>query len=213
MGTVVLPLEAELVTGNGPANGKGHGGPARGYVWPPFTPGHEMSKVHGAYSERSVAPLAEQIASSLLEDAGAPAYLREPGYVPVIAAWSRSEAVVSLLWSYLSGLDAEQSLTERIEGTETEDHGEGGRVSRKSSSKRVMSVLGELHRAETRAMNLRSRLGLDPASRARILRDLGIAHQTGGDAIAKLQETGREIRERREAELKVTGGGGDDRSA
>jgi hypothetical protein len=117
--------------GKGPANRKGRGGAARGYSWPPFTPGHELSKVHGAYSERSVVPLAERIASSLLENAECPAYLREPVFAPVIAAWARSEAVVCRLWEFLGTQDVEEALSETITGTEDETHGDGGRVTRR----------------------------------------------------------------------------------
>ena len=92
-------------------NGKGHGGPARGYKWPPFAPGNTVAQVHGARSERSVAPLAEKIATGLLAHDECPAYLLEPVYAPVIAAWSRAEAVVQLLWEFLAGLDAEKALS------------------------------------------------------------------------------------------------------
>ena len=141
-----------------------------------------------------------------------PDYLRAPAYLPAVQAWARAEAVVSLLWAYLAGRDIEAALTETIEASETEARSKG-RTSRRSVSQRVVSVLGELHRAEVRASNLRARLGLDPLSRAKIMKDLGIAHQTGGEKIAQLAETGRAIRERREAELRVLNGGSDDRGA
>lgn len=32
-----------------PAKRAGHGGPARGYSWPPFQPGHALRMTHGAY--------------------------------------------------------------------------------------------------------------------------------------------------------------------
>jgi hypothetical protein len=31
------------------SKGIGHGGKPRGYSWPPFEPGHELSTRHGAY--------------------------------------------------------------------------------------------------------------------------------------------------------------------
>ena len=134
-------------------------------------------------------------------------------YLPAVQGWARAEAVVIRLWEFLGTQDVQKALSETITGTEEEAHGEGGRVTRRSASTRVVSALAEVHRAEVRAMNLRSKLGLDPLSRARIMRDLGLAHQAGGEAIARLAETGREIRERREAEFRVIDGGNGDRSA
>ena len=31
-------------------NGRGRGGPARGYSWPPFEPGNQLQRTHGAYA-------------------------------------------------------------------------------------------------------------------------------------------------------------------
>jgi hypothetical protein len=178
----------------------------------PFAEGNQVAVTHGAESERSVAPLAQRIETALLEDADTPDYLRAPSYLPAVRAWARAEAVASLLWGFLAGQDAQAALTETITGEETEESSKGT-VKRRSVSRRVVSVLSELHRAETRAMNLRGRLGLDPLSRAKIMKDLGIARQAGGDAIAKLGERGREIRERREAELMLIEGGSGDGAA
>jgi hypothetical protein len=201
------------VTRKGPASGKGRGGAARGYSWPPFAPGNTIALAHGASSERSVAPLAEKIATGLLTHGSCPDYLLEPAYAPVIAAWSRAEAVTQLLWQYLGGMDAEKALSETIAGEEDETHGDGGRVTRRSRSTRILSVLGELHRAETRAMNLRGRLGLDPLSRAKIAKDIGLAQRASDDALTRLGETGKAIRERRAAELRLVAGGEDDQPA
>ena len=156
-----------------------------------------------------MAPLADGCAAGLLEDADTPDYLRAAAYMPAVQAWARAEAIAALLWDYLAERDIEAALTERIEGTETEDRGEGGSVRRTSVSRRVMSVLDQLHKHESRALHLRSKLGLDPLSRARIMRDLGIAHQAGGEAIARMAETGRAIREKRDAELRLVNGGSD----
>ena len=62
-------------------------------------------------------------------------------------------------------------------------------------------------------MSLRGRLGLDPVSRAKIAKDLGIAQRASDDALARLGETGKAIRERRAAELRLLPGGEDDQSA
>jgi hypothetical protein len=52
-------------------NGAGHGGPAsglpaRGYSWPPFEKGNTAALVHGATSERTVAPLARNYRRRML---------------------------------------------------------------------------------------------------------------------------------------------------
>ncbi len=139
---------------------------------PPFQPGHTQSLVHGAYSERSVAGLAGQIAADLLASPDCPAHLHEPLFRSSVAAWSRAEAMVSLLWDYVSGQDVKAAITEVTTGIETEEAERKGKVTRRSAAKRVTSALDQLRRYETHAANLRARLGLDPASAARIGRDL-----------------------------------------
>jgi hypothetical protein len=47
-----------------PAAGKR---PARGYSWPPFEPGHELSLRHGTYSPRVVGARAELVRAELLD--------------------------------------------------------------------------------------------------------------------------------------------------
>jgi hypothetical protein len=42
--------------------------PARHYVWEPYQPGHELSMRHGAWSDRKVAPVAEALLQSVLDD-------------------------------------------------------------------------------------------------------------------------------------------------
>src|SRR5438093_563430 len=55
----------------GPAKGPGHGGPARGYSWKQFEPGHELSMRHGAYSSAlRLAPRTQEIAESLRDAIG-----------------------------------------------------------------------------------------------------------------------------------------------
>ena len=144
---------------------------ARGYRWADATPGNELAMVHGASSERRIAPLADQIAAALLADPDTPPYLLEPSYAAVVRAWSRAEAVVSLLWDWL----AEQDIGTALADTTTTDEDERrsrSKSRRHTTSRHVESVLTQLHRHETRAMNLRSRLGIDPLSRARLGKDI-----------------------------------------
>ncbi len=145
--------------------------PARGYSWPPAAPGNDLATVHGANSERRIAPRAAQIAAELLSHPDTPRYLHEPSYAPVIHAWARAEAVVALLWDWLAEHDIDAALTDLTTTDEDHQHRKSG--SRKRTvSHHIESVLTQLHRHEVRAMNLRSRLGLDPLSRARLGKDV-----------------------------------------
>jgi len=140
---------------------------------PPFRPGHEHSLVHGAYSERRVGPLAEQFAAELLASADTPAHIQSPLFAAAVHAWARAEAVVTLLWRYLEEQDdIAAAMTETSTGIESEEAADKGNIKRRSAAKRVASVLSELHRAESRALSARARLGLDPASASRIARDM-----------------------------------------
>lgn len=162
-------------------------GQARGYKWADATSGNELALVHGAYSERRIAPLAEQIATSLLSHPGTPPYLREPSYQPVVRAWSRAEAVVTALWDWLAAQDIETALADTT-ATDEAEHRTQGKATRRTTSRHVESVLTQLHRHEVRAMNLRSRLGLDPLSRARLGRDIGAARLDLAQVYAEMQK-------------------------
>jgi hypothetical protein len=144
-------------------------GQARGYRWEDAKPGNELATVHGAYSERGLAPRAAQIAQDLLTHAETPEWLRTSSYAAAVAAWARAEAVVSLLWEWLDQHDLGEALTDVTELDERRTKG-----STRSTARRVESVLTQLHRHETRAAGLRSQLGLSPLSRARLGRDIGV---------------------------------------
>jgi len=162
---------------------------APGYRWKDAEPGNQLAMVHGAGSERKVAPLAEQIASSLLSHPDTPPYLREPSYAPAVRAWSRAEAVVSLMWDWLAEQDIEAALAD---GTVTDEAERRSRSksTRHTTSKHTEAVLTQLHRHETRAMNLRSRLGLDPLSRARLGKDVASQRFDMARLFAEIQATG-----------------------
>jgi hypothetical protein len=169
--------------------GTGHGGDARGYSWPPFEPGNEVATVHGAYSERRIAPLADQIAVSLLADDSTPQYIKEPSYSATVRAWSRAEATVQLLWNWLAEHDLDAALTDVTETDEDAELSKGA-ASKHTTSRHIESVLTQLHRHEVRAANLRSRLGLDPLSRARLGKDVAAQHVDLARMFAELQQDG-----------------------
>lgn len=136
------------------SKGKGHGGPARGYKWEPFQPGHELTLKHGAYSPRRVDPLAEELVGQVLDVAEVEglSFLTQASYRPALWSWARAEARIQLL---------EEWLAEHADAALSLDH-EG----------EVMAAVKLLERVERRAVTLRSRLGLDPLSRARLGRDV-----------------------------------------
>ncbi len=125
--------------------------PARGYSWPPFQPGHTLSMKHGARSPRMVDPIAAELVESVTSEL----VWLTPADMPAVWAWARAEAQVQLLTEYLAKA-----------GNESGD-GVGD-----LDADRVKSAYALLHKAESRAATGRSRLGLDPLSRARLGRDV-----------------------------------------
>lgn len=137
---------------------------------PPFTPGHELSTQHGAYSPRKVDPLAKELVDAMLEDPTL-GYLKASAFRPALWAWARAESQAQLLAEYLEG------------------RGKGGVGDLKD--KRVQSAYLLLHRAEARADRGRVRLGLDPLSRSRLGKD--IAQGRAADAAAALTQMREEF--------------------
>lgn len=120
-------------------------GPARGYSWAPFQPGHFKSKKHGAYSDRVITPLAAEIANAVCE---ARPDLQAPEMQPAVLAYARSEAQLELLTAYV---DQHGAFTDTGEPCSAEKH-------------RL--------RLDTQTANHRSRLGLDPLSKAKLGKDI-----------------------------------------
>lgn len=137
---------------------------------PPFEAGNDFALRHGARSERRVSVVAGQILEGLLGDPSTPDYLvRDESFRPALVAWATAEARVSLINAYLD----EQGLEKAFSG-------KGWML----EASRKWSVT---------AANFRTRLGLDPVSRAKILRDLSAArYLTGPTAFeAALDEKAR----------------------
>lgn len=129
--------------------------PARGYSWPPFEKGHELSMKHGAWSPRKVDPLATEMVERVTTDLE----WLTPADMPAVWAWARAEAQVQLVTEYL------------IAAAEITGDGVGD-----LDADRVKAAYLLLHRAEARATTGRTRLGLDPLSRARLGRDVAAAN-------------------------------------
>jgi hypothetical protein len=141
---------------------------------PPFGPGNETAVVHGARSERTISDLAEKIEAGLLTDEATPDWVQLPRYAGTRAAYARSLAIVLRLTWWLDSQDIETVLTDKTTTEEVEEQRKG-RTTRRSTSTRVISVLSELHRAETRTASLAKELGLTPASEAALTKNLSQA--------------------------------------
>lgn len=159
--------------------------PARGYRWAPFAPGHELSVKHGARSPRLVA----RRATEMVEQGDLPTFVQlvegplpwlRDGDAWAVTSWQRSEARVTLVQEYLDTVgvvDAEGRLRE--------------------------STFALLARMERAAADCRDRLGLDPTSRVRLLRDTASAAHSHAatSALEKVAAAGRATRKaRQEAE-------------
>lgn len=160
---------------------------------PPFRPGHELSMVAGHRSERRVGPLAAEIAQDLLTDPDVPQHIREPLFAAAVQAWSRAEAVCRLLWQWLADKDVMAGLASATTSKEDETQA-GNTITRKGTTRTMPSVLETLRKYEAHAANLRRALGLDPASAARVGRDLALArHMSAGatpldEALEKIEQ-------------------------
>lgn len=141
---------------------------------PPFQPGNEVAARHGAYSPKRVDPIAEALVDARTTDPQT-AYLQQPAYRPALYGWARAEARVLLLdeWMQRHLADTDGCL----------------------QCKACSSVADQLLRFETAASNHRSRLGLDPLSRARLGRDVAAASVD----LASLLSDAREAAERGDA--------------
>lgn len=167
-----------------------------------------MPVTHGAYSARSVSPLADAFVERLLSDERTPEFLHDSSYSWSLRAWGRAEAVCALLADWLDKQDVEAALTETTRSKERSVQGEGGRGKRMSVSRRTASVVDQLAKWEKVAASARAELGLPPAARVRIARDLGLAVKSQVEAVASLAERGRSIQGRRGAELPASGSAG-----
>lgn len=147
--------------------------PANG-TRPPFEPGNEAAVTHGAYSDKRVAPLATLARAEIVEAAP---WLEAEAFGPALDAWSRAEARVALVDSWLQ---------------------EHGLLDPEGKPRPAAEFVVKLERA---AADLRARIGLDPASCVKIRAQLASA--TSADALESLRAEGRKILEAREAELEA----------
>jgi hypothetical protein len=82
-------------------NGSGHGGPARGYSWPPFEKDNTAAMRHGATSERRIGPLARNHKRRVLRQIGLRASEIDPIGKAYLEHYTRLTAKVVLIDRYL----------------------------------------------------------------------------------------------------------------
>jgi hypothetical protein len=127
---------------------------------PPFTPGHEVTLKHGAYSPRRTHPLAAVIVERLLEDPDV-VFLRSPAYRAQVWRYAHRQARADLLWAWIVDHGEECQGCEQCLGWEV-----------------------RWREFDTAAGKASERLGLDPLSRARLGKD--VAQGRAADAAAEL---------------------------
>lgn len=144
--------------------------PANERQHPPFEPGNTLAMRHGAFTSRIVEPRAAELVAAVLDEPDV-AYLAAPSYRPALHAWARAEAQIERLTAWLNG--------------------------RAPDDEDAASARAQLERAEGRAAAARTRLGLDPLSRARLGRDVASARVD----IAQVLADERDRQERQRAAL------------
>jgi hypothetical protein len=71
----------------------------RGYSWPPFEAGHELSMRHGANSQRRLGPVAARLEAEVVEVAP---WCAQPAFGPAVRAWALAEAACELYQAWFS---------------------------------------------------------------------------------------------------------------
>ncbi len=137
---------------------------------PAFDAGNAVALQHGAYSSRVVEPVAVRLAAEL--EAASPEWLADVDRAAV-DAYARAEARVEVLARWL------------------DEHG------MLADDGKVRPAADLLVRLERLAADARSRLGLDPLSRARLGRDTAVARAAASSSVRAAAEAGRLAREQR----------------
>jgi hypothetical protein len=120
-------------------------GPARGYSWKQAEKGNVLAQKHGAYSDRVTDPDQKALVKFVIQEVG---YLADPSYEPAVCAWARHEARVLALSAYLD---------------------KHGPLDADGVPRPALAALKDFERL---AASARTRLGLDPLSRAQLGRDV-----------------------------------------
>lgn len=156
------------------------GEPARGYSWPPFAAGHELSLTHGAKSERRWRPLAERLEAAAVDHAP---WLARPAFRAALRSWAKAEAQATLVADWL------------------DEHG----LLDEDGEPRPAATFAL--RLEASAAARRQRLGLDPMAFAKLLQTFSATPGTD-DVLAALRAEGAAILTARSPEALPAAGTG-----
>lgn len=148
-------------------------GPARGYAWKPFQPGHASALKSGWKSPRVYEPLAMEFAEGIKE---VRPDLARPEYAAAVVAWAQAEAVVTLLRRRVAEVG--------VIGDDGEPRA---------------GLMGYLKAFENQAEKRRQRLGLDPRSEAALAQERAAATAAQTVDLTALAEEGRRVLAEREA--------------
>ncbi len=142
--------------------------PARGYTWPPFEDGNTAALTHGAWSPRTVQPIADEVFAHFV--AVAP-WVTSPAFEGTVRSLAWAEAQARLL---RADIDAHGIY---------DDEGE------------ERAAVRTLDRIEGRLAKLRDQLGLTPAALGKLLATAATVAAATGDAasVEALQAEGRAL--------------------
>lgn len=165
----------------------------------PFREGNTAAQVSGARG-CAADELAQRFEAALYADPNVPEFVKGGTFAREIRSWSRAEAQCELLWRTLNEVGLQEFATEWVRGTERETPARSG-TKRRIRQGRLPSMLEAMHRAETKAANLRRRLGLSPDGYAALVKDAAIARHFNGqqDPLGRLAERGQAMLEARKA--------------
>lgn len=137
-----------------------------------ITPGNKLQLTHGAKDPERVGALAEQIMRALLDAPDCRPDLKRPDMYWEVWAWAQAEAQAHLMRVWLDSEGISAAMTELTTTTEVETGDGEGTVRRQSASRKIASLMSELHKVEVRAANRRQQLGLTPLALTRLGKDL-----------------------------------------
>lgn len=137
--------------------------------------------VNGLGSQRAIADRAEAFYRALMLDPRCPLYLHSAAFAQSVMSWSQAEAVASLAYEHM-----ERCLIE------------GGPDLIFALKPGVMRSVSEVWMAHAKfAMQLRSKLGIDPAAYARVSRDLNLAGNATEDRLQQMAQAGAAVTTKR----------------
>jgi hypothetical protein len=151
-----------------------------------FVAGNTLSVVHGASgTHRTGAPpgmsrqdpsemrdRAAEIERALRTELTDSPYIGQKDYSLTVTALARDQAMLDMMWEWVWAQPFAALLTEIMTTDETLTGLGGDTVRKHTLSKRMVSILGQIHQVEARADRKRQQLGLTPLSRARLGKDV-----------------------------------------